>query len=380
MDAAGDSVFAWGQFDGKNWRIKGRARSAAGALGPVQTLSGAGQNALAPYVAVDKAGDAVFAWQRFDGKDWRVQTRALSAGGALSPVQNLSLPGQDAFHPRVKVDDDGDAVFIWYRSDGVHDRVQGRARSAAGVLSGVQDISPAGQDAYPGGVAVSSIGRAVFTWVRYDGSDWRAQARARTVAGVLKPVHNLSLAGNNAFEPQVGVSDKGNAVFTWRRLDGRGTSRVQTRALSSADVLSGVDDLSAAGEDGLQPAIAVDATGDAVYAWKRSFRIQARARTSTGSLSGVQNLSPVGEIANDPEVAVDDAGEAVFAWQLFNGYRIQSRMRAPGGALGAVETLSSVQSFFPAPPDGQVAVDTDGDAIVTWLNHVGYVAEAVTGP
>ena len=84
---------------------------------------------------MDPAGDAVFTSRRSDGSNVRVQARARSAAGALSAVQTLSAPGDDAFDPQVDVDSDGDAVFAWVIADAVHGRVETRARSAAGTLT-----------------------------------------------------------------------------------------------------------------------------------------------------------------------------------------------------------------------------------------------------
>ena len=103
-------------------------------------LAGRGGRVRA-QVAVDADGDAVFTWRRSDGTDYRVQARMRSAAGALSAVQTLSASGQSAVTPQVAIDPDGDAVFTWWRSDGANLRVQARARSAAGALSGVQTLS-----------------------------------------------------------------------------------------------------------------------------------------------------------------------------------------------------------------------------------------------
>src|SRR5438034_990952 len=88
-------------------------------------LSPPGQNASSPQVGVDSAGNAVAVWQRSDGTRDRVQARARTAGGALSATQTLSDAGQDAFGSQVAVDSSsGDAVVVWYRSDGTNQRVQ----------------------------------------------------------------------------------------------------------------------------------------------------------------------------------------------------------------------------------------------------------------
>lgn len=77
------------------------------------------------------------------------------------------------------VDADGDAVFLWKRFDGTNVRVQARARSADGTLSAVENLSAAGQDVFRGHeIAVDVDGDAVATWRRFDGTNWRIQAAA----------------------------------------------------------------------------------------------------------------------------------------------------------------------------------------------------------
>jgi hypothetical protein len=67
-------------FDGANNRIQARRRAAAGSLTAVQTLSAAGQDADHAQVAVDQLGNAVMAWERFDGAYYRAQAGRLRAG------------------------------------------------------------------------------------------------------------------------------------------------------------------------------------------------------------------------------------------------------------------------------------------------------------
>jgi hypothetical protein len=51
-------------------------RSSSGVLKALQTLSAAGQNAMAPAVAVNQGGNAVATWRRFDGTNNRIQAAA----------------------------------------------------------------------------------------------------------------------------------------------------------------------------------------------------------------------------------------------------------------------------------------------------------------
>ena len=78
VDADGDAVFAWEVFTGAIGRVQARFRSKGGVFGPIRTLSTAGQNASDVRIAMNADGDAVITWQQFDGTNWR-------AMGAITP-------------------------------------------------------------------------------------------------------------------------------------------------------------------------------------------------------------------------------------------------------------------------------------------------------
>jgi hypothetical protein len=388
VDADGDAVFVWRRSDGTNQRVQARARSAAGVLSSVQNLSAAGQNALEPQVAVDSDGDAVFTWRRFDGTKWRIQARARSAAGALSPVQTLSAAGRHATLPQLGVNSAGNAVFVWQRSDGTNWRVQAVGRSATGALGPVQNLSAAGQDAVTPQVAVDPAGRAVFTWQRSE-QYLRIEARFRSAAGALSPVQFLSTGRS----PQVGVDAHGNAVFAWNRHESRpreprGATRVQARARSAAGALSPiqtiVDPGPGGGGCGCNPQVAVDPTGDAVFSWglisdslEQFVWVQVRARSASGTLSPIQSLTEEDgqEHGRDAQVAVDAAGNAVVTWDFGPG--VGAQVRSAAGALGPLQTFPVSARPFP-----QVAVNGAGGAVVAWQNSDGTntVIQAAAGP
>jgi hypothetical protein len=394
IDAQGDAVFVWRRFDGTNWRIQSRARSATGALGPIQNLSAAGQNASQPQVGVDSDGDAVFVWRRYDGPCCRILSRARSAAGTLGPVQALSAGGgRLATLPQLGVDNGGHAVFVWARSDGTYWRVQTRRRSATGALGPIETLSPVGHGLTPQ-VAVDPAGRAVFAWQRGP----RIEARARSTAGALGPVQTLSPPpgpnDNYARSPQVGVDAQGNAVFTWEFHEAspsapRGASRIQTRARSAAGALTPVQNLVSpamgSGGCGCEPQLAVDPTGDAVFAWGLvsdylgTFRwAQARARSASGTLSPIQSLTYEAghDFGGDAQVGIDGAGNAVIAWYFGDG--VAAQVRSAAGSLGPLQTFPT-SGVSPSP---QVAVSGVGDAVVIWKvsDSTNTVIRAAAGP
>ena len=172
-------VVAWQRYDGSDWRVQARTISAAGVLGPVRTLSAAGKSAEYPQIASDADGDAVAVWRRWDySSPARIQARSISAAGALGPVRTLSAAVYHADSPQIASDADGDAVAVWYRQYGLNYRIQARSISAADVLGPVQTLSAAGQGetAVDPQIASDADGDAVAVWRSWDGSDYRIQA------------------------------------------------------------------------------------------------------------------------------------------------------------------------------------------------------------
>jgi hypothetical protein len=186
----------------------------------VQNLSWFGQDAGSPQVGLDGDGDAVFTWTRFDGAHDRAQARTRSPAGVLGTIQLLSNAGRSAREPQVAVEPDGDAVFVWTRSDGSDDRVQTRTRSAAGTLGAVQTVSAAGEPAGEPQVAVSSGGDVTVVWTRSDGAHRRVQARSRSAGGAVGPLLTLSEPAQSASAPQLALSPTAGEVFAWERSDG----------------------------------------------------------------------------------------------------------------------------------------------------------------
>jgi hypothetical protein len=103
VNAAGDAVAAWERFDGEaGARVEAAARPAGGPWGAVKSLSDRGGRL--PDVAIDAAGDGVVAWERqeADGTfEYRVEAAAYDAdarapGPAAGTPQCLPAPASQA--------------------------------------------------------------------------------------------------------------------------------------------------------------------------------------------------------------------------------------------------------------------------------------------
>jgi hypothetical protein len=301
----------------------------------------------------------------------------LSAGGTVIP---------EASSVDVGVDADGDAVFSWVSVNTAGSPiVVTRARSRTGTLSARQTVATVPDAPEPElwavdygapEVAVDADGDAVVVWSQDGVNRTISKARARTRTGALQPVQTISnnTEGASAVFAKVEMQPAGGAVFAWEQTTTTVTSQIQTRTRSATGTLGPIRALS--GAEAALPELAVDGDGDAVFAWQRKgpavTQIETRARSAAGALSPVQALSSETVNAAEPRVAVDADGDAVYAWEAPDAttgkFRIHGRTRSAAGALGQVRLLSGEGADA---HDGQVGMAADGTAVFAWRRNPG---------
>ena len=226
-------------------------------------------------------------------------------------------------------------------------------------------------------VATDPTGDSAITW-EFGAANDRVQARTMSSAGVLGPVHELgTTSGNQDGEPEVAIDGQGDSVFVWRRITS-GSEGVFARRLSAGGNLSSAFVVNQFTQSASPPEVASDANGDTVFTWVTfegftSPRVQARTMTSAGGLGKLRNVSPSGQIGSDPQVATDSSGDSVITWVREDGIDgdgdiVQARTMSVNGSLGPIMDLSAPGGRALAP---QVATDPDGDTIFTWLRNNG---------
>ena len=295
-----------------------------------------------------------------------------SAAPAWRAATDVSVGGQDADDPRVAVDARGNAIAVWRRSNGPNFIVQGAVRAAGGAWQAPVDLSLAGQNAYGPQVAVDAQGNATAVWARYNGTDFIVQGAVRAAGGSWQTPVDLSAAGQTAGGPQVAVDTQGNATAVWARSDGA-NSIVQGAVRAAGGAWQTPVDLSLAGQTAYGPQVAVDAQGHATAVWVRfdgtDFIAQGAVRTAGGTWQTPVDLSAVGQTADQPQVAVDVQGNATAVWVLSDdmSHIVQGATRAAGGTWQTPVDLSAAGrgAFLP-----QVAVDAHGNATAVWASSV----------
>ncbi|HEX8105317.1 MAG TPA: beta-propeller fold lactonase family protein [Solirubrobacteraceae bacterium] len=360
-----------------------RTRTATGTLSDAQYVSSASADVTGTAdVAVDRSGNALYAWTRSVYGD-SIQVRRRAADGALSAMQTLSPSTRSSSEPDLALDSSGNAVVAWQAIEsGGGSQIQIRRRSSTGVLGAVQTLSATGNRSIDPDVALDSNGNAVVIWERdtLNGSAEVIEARRIASDGTLGPVVPLS-TGRYVDSPRVGMDANGNAILAWIDSDGtRSIPKLKRRSAEGA--FSATQPLTSSG-DARALELAVSPLGAAIATWFRvadSYQIvRARRRASDGTLGAVLDLTPAtaGHRCSFPDVAMDPHGNAVFFWQTtdnFGPQRVQARRRAAGGALSSIEDIA-VASGEDDDVRGDVKLDANGNAVLAWT-HLDVDADA----
>jgi hypothetical protein len=362
IDPDGGAVAAWSRFDGTTARVQAALlEPGTTAFGAPVTLSAAGGNATDPQVALDAAGNAVVLWSRFDGSVNRIQATFRPTGGSFGATQTVSASGQSAVFPRLAVNPAGNAVAVWQRFDGADQRVQAAFRPAGGGFGGVQTISVAGQDGTAPDVAIDAAGRAVAIWQRFDGSDQRVQAASRAATGSFGAPQTLSAAGQDSVDPDIAVGAAGAAVASWQRFDGS-VQRVQVSVRPLGGSFAAPQTVSPAGLQALDPRVGAAADGAAIVVWQQvqggRFEIDTSRRPAGGQFGAAARISEAGTGALSPDLAFDAEGDALAGWHRFanNEFEVQTADWTLSGVPPPRRQGEPVPPFdFTAPPSASLA-------------------------
>jgi len=347
------------------------------------------EDASVPKVAMDRNGNAIITWLESDGSNDQIFMSEYRSGSWTHPLDladNISPDGQDASDPEVAMDDNGNAIIAWYQSDGSNEQIfmsEYRSGSWSHPLDLADNISPNGQHAYNPQVAMDNNGNAIITWEQSDGSNVQIFKSEYRSGGWTHPANladNISPNGQNARYPEVAMDNNGNAIIAWYQSDGSNKQIFMSEYRSGtwshpADL---TDKISPDGQDAYDPQVAMDDNGNAIIAWYQSDGTKMQIFMSEYRSGGwaypadlADNISPDGEHVSDPQVAMDDNGNAIITWAQSDGSNWQifkSEYRSGGWSHPA----SLADNISPDGQDAyivcspQVAMDDNGNAIITW--------------
>jgi hypothetical protein len=396
FDAHGNAVAVWKRSVGVDRWVEVAYRQAGGSWQAPVTVGWCGESRCEPQIAFDGQGDAVAAWEAYTGSTFVVESSYKPARGGWRPSVMLSpaeIPG--AAHPRLALDNSGDAIVAWDRGSAIDAVTQAAFMTAGGTWQAPVDVSPEGSSAFEPQVAFDAQGNALVLWYHFESYskgtyEYLVQSAFRPAGGTWQAPVDVSTKGL-AGGLHLAFDGHGDATAVWDRWsDGFLSPRiVQTAARPVNDtwqtpvnITAGADELDQP-KGAQEPAVAMDAQGDAVAVWAWEFGgvIQAAFKLANGAWGAPVGLSAFGESASNPDVAFDGQGDALAVWTLKSSSgeneTIQAAFRPAHGVWQAPEDLSSPLRSAYSP---QIALDGQGDALVAWngeygIQAAGYVAK-----
>jgi hypothetical protein len=240
-----------------------------------------------PQIATDAHGNALAVWFQSDGTHWNIWSNRYTAvpgcntagTGWGSPVLLETDNAGDAFGPRIAMDASGNALAVWFQSDGTRFNIwSSRYTVCHGWDTPVLiETDNAGDAAFPQ-IAMDSNGNALALWAQSDGTRFNLWSNRYTVgSGWGSPVlveHDD--AGDASFSqldsnvPQLAFDAGGNALAVWHQSDGTRENLWSNRYTPgrgwATPVLVETDNAG----DALAPSLAIDLNGDALAVWIQS--------------------------------------------------------------------------------------------------------------
>ncbi|MDA0161216.1 PKD domain-containing protein [Solirubrobacter ginsenosidimutans] len=322
-----------------------------------------------PSIAMARDGTAYAAFQHFDGTNYRAGVAVRAPGGGFGPVQDLSPAGQDAFSPVVAVDRQGNATLAW--EQGPAFVVEARVHPAGGDWGAMTPLS-AGPIFNGPSLAAGENGGAVVAWTRNTGGFVRVEAAIRPPNGTgFGPALLASPAAGTGMcqPPHVAIDAAGDVAAIWtRRTSGGGDyhveSAVKAAGAAAFDTFEARSPTS--GNSDCDSDVQMTRDGRVTAMWdftalggaSNTFYADRGAPFASGAWSPAATLAPA---STRPLFALDDAGNAAATW-LSSG-QIVSAVRSGLGGFSPGKALSGATDL-----KGQaVAAAPNGDALAAYV-------------
>jgi hypothetical protein len=372
VDARGNAIAVWYQQDGAMRNIwASRYERATGWTAPF-TIEQNAALADSPQVAMDAEGNAIAVWiQTHVGAPSLWASRFTPAGGWETPELLELMDGSAAVNPRIAMNASGQAVVAWHQQEAIANIYVNRYAPGAG-WQGPQSIEAHPMDSLNPLVAVTPSGLAVVSWIQRDaGGQWDLLASSAAAGGAWSaPVPVEHDAANVAStDRDLVAAPDGSVVTAWRQLNGEYQCLAAFfRADSGWAQPQRLDSQPANCQD---VRVAADAMGGAQFVWSQDFGGRAAIWSNhyaRASGWGTATALTTGGEALEPAIAVDAVGNALAAWKQDRGdanHPAYASRRLAGGTWSTPVRLEpGTDATVDAAP--VIAMDASGSAIVLW--------------
>jgi len=282
MDASGNALVVWQQYTGIGLlrAVSAQRYDAAADTWGTRVLLSSADDATAPQVAFDAAGNAMAAWtQGASGTTFQPTVSRWSASTQTwSTPSGVQLAAGGAFNPQLAVAANGDAALAWSQDqlNGMIGLEVSRFSAANATWSTAQPISGGTGTSNWGQVKMDPAGNILLLWQQIHGANVYSLNAARYSAAsgtwnippAIEGLSPASFANPYSYAPTLVVDAAGNATAIWQRdIGGSVFNLYYARYDSLADTWGPATPVQGAGLiAGLQSA-SVDQSGNVLVGW-----------------------------------------------------------------------------------------------------------------
>lgn len=317
-------------------------------------------------ISIDKAGNAYLIWSTGVSG---LETMSLFASVLPSGGQTWSPPvplttNANIEPPTIAANVPGKAVATWEESAAQANYIQRAAVFSAGVWSTPVLISDPDYNALNGNLAMDEKGNAIAIW---QSEQTNIQA-ACLVGNTWSAPQIISNTDYSAAFPQISMNDSGQAVAVWEKIIKTNQTIIESATFSNG-IWSAPTSLTSADLQSSDPAVGIDASGNAVAVWQvflnEGMNAIAASHLKDNTWSPSVQISLPKDNSIEPEVSVNSKGHAAIVWQgaLFNGRALSEVVLFDGTNFSAPVILSNpnLDSILQ-----EVLMDEAGNVVVTW--------------
>ncbi len=295
----------------------------------------------------------------------------------------------------VAMDGDGDFIVTWasnYQTGDINYGIFGQRYKSDGTTNGTEfhintytnsnQLNPS--------VAMDDDGDFIVTWESNNqtgdlGYGIFGQRYASTGSATGSEFHINTYTNSYQRYPSVAMDDDGDFIVTWQSANqtGDGIYGIFGQRYASTGSATGSEfHINTYTNDNQRyPSVAMDGDGDFIVTWQSHnqtgdiyYGIFGQRYKSDGTTNGIEfhiNTYTNAQQQNS-SVAMDDDGDFIVTWESNNqtgdlGYGIfGQRYASTGSATGSEFHINTETNSYQLNPS--VAMDGDGDFIVTWLS------------
>ena len=328
-------------------------------------------NADNPQIAFDRNDNAITVWQQNDGirnNIWANQFNGTTWDGAiLIETDNTG----SAFNPQIAISNNGNAIAVWYQNDGTRNNIWANQFNGTTWNGAILIETDNTGSAFNPQIAISNNGNAIAVWYQHDGirnNIWINQFDG-TNWGAAMPIEGDDTGGTS--NPQIAFDNNGNAFAVWQQSDGTRNNiwanRFNGTTWDGATLIEADDTGNAS-----NPQIAFDNNGNAIAVWQQfdGTRNNIWANQFNGTTWGGATLIETDNAGgvHKAQIAIDNNGNAIAVWYQDTGSQYNILASQFDGTTWGTATLLETDNNG-AAINPQIAFDSNNNAIAIWYQE-----------